>query len=126
MRSSLIVAVLLATTCASTPPAPQPQPQPQPEAAVESAATRSSRPGSVPILARGVSCNGAVVIDAANEHDGIAQENAWINENYPGAKKVSQNVITCNNKPADVVNIETANGVKRSVYFDISSFFGKH
>jgi hypothetical protein len=122
MRSSLAIALLLATACASTPPAPQPQPQP----AAEPAATRPSTPGAVPILARGVSCNSAVIIDATNEHDGIAQENAWINENYPGAKKVSQELITCNKKPADQIDIETANGVKRSVYFDISNFFGKH
>lgn len=83
-------------------------------------------PGAIPIAPRGVSCNGAVVIDAATEHDGIAKENAWLAENYPGARKVQQALITCNDKPADQIDIETANGQKRSVYFDISKWFGKH
>jgi len=82
-------------------------------------------PGAVPILPRGVSCNSAVVIDAANEHEGITKEKAWIAENYPGAKMVSQELIRCNDKAADQIDIETANGQKRSVYFDISKWFGK-
>jgi hypothetical protein len=117
----LAISLLLATACASTAlktPAPQPAPAP--------AETRPMSPGAVPILPRGVSCNSAVVIDAATERDGIAKENAWIAENYPGAKKVGQSLTTCNDKPADQVDIETANGQKRSVYFDISKWFGKH
>jgi hypothetical protein len=66
-----------------------------------------------------------VVIDADRENDGIARENAWLAENYPGAKKVGQSRITCNDKAADKIDIETANGQKRSVYFDISKWSGK-
>jgi hypothetical protein len=111
----LTIALLLATACAlTTPPPPAP------------AETRPLTPGAVPIAPRGISCNSAVVIDAATEREGIARENAWIAENYPGAKKVGQSLTTCNDKPADQVDIETANGQKRSVYFDISKWFGKH
>ena len=116
---SLAVVLLLATACASKP-APVPAPEPAP------AETRPERSGgAVPIAPRGISCTSAVVIDAANEKEGIARENAWIAENYPGAKKVGQALMTCNDKAADKVDIETANGQKRSVYFDISKWLGK-
>ena len=66
------------------------------------------------------------MINATTERTGIAEENAWIQENYPGAKKVKQALTKCNDKMADQVDIETANGRTVSVYFDISNFFGKH
>jgi hypothetical protein len=124
MRYLSIFALLLATACATTP-----APQPVAEAAAEPAAppaTTDTRPRGVIIPARGLSCNSAIVINATNEGDGIAQEKAWINENYPGAKQVKQALTTCNDKPADQIDLETANGRSVSLYFDISKFFGKH
>lgn len=102
----LAILLLFATACASTTPAP----------AVAPAETRPSTPGSIPIAPRGVSCNSAVAIKGA---DGRAEagEDAWIAENYPGAKVAKRSSTTCNDKPADIVEIETANGQKRSVYF---------
>ncbi len=44
-------------------------------------------------------------------------EDQWIAENYPGAKVAKRSSATCNDKPADIIEIETANGQKRSVYF---------
>jgi uncharacterized lipoprotein YmbA len=129
MRSLAIFVLLLATACATTPP-PAAQPVSQPAAAAapepEPAATADTRPRGVILPARGLSCNSAIVINATNEQAGIAEENAWIKENYPGAQKVGQSLLTCNDKAADQVDIETANGRKVSVYFDISNFFGKH
>jgi hypothetical protein len=130
-RSLAISALLLATACATTsaPPAAQTATQPAAAAVTQPAApaeTAKTRPRGVIIPARGLSCNSAIVIDATNQHDGIAKEKAWINENYPGAKEVKQAMTTCNGKPADQLDIETANGRSVSVYFDISNFFGKH
>ncbi|MDP9361596.1 MAG: hypothetical protein M3P29_09100 [Acidobacteriota bacterium] len=113
--------LLIAAACASTTPPQTAQPvaqQPQPEPA----ATRPMTPGSVPIPARGLSCKSAIAVDATNEREGIARENAWIAENYPGAKKGSQALTSCNDKPVDQVDIETANGQKVSIFFDISKF----
>jgi hypothetical protein len=106
----LAILLLFATACASTLPAPHAEPQAAP------AETRPERSGSVPIAPRGVSCNSAVVIKGA---DGRAEagEDAWIAENYPGAKVVKRSPIDCKGTPADIVDIETANGQKRSVYF---------
>ena len=121
---SLSATILFIAACASTPTsqtAPSVAQQPQAEAA----ATRPMTPGAVPIAARGLSCRSAIAIDATNGGDGIAKENAWIAENYPGAKKGYQALTSCNDKPADQVDIETANGQKVSIYFDISKWFGK-
>ena len=132
-RPLAILTLVLATACATTPPpaaqpvtqpaaaaAPQPAPEPAP------AETRPTTPRAVIIPARGLSCNSAIVINATNEHDGIAQEKAWMNENYPGSHEVQQSLTKCNDKAADQVVLETANGRKVTVYFDISNFFGKY
>jgi len=132
-RPLTILALVLATACATTPPpaaepvsqpavvaAPQPAPEPEP------AATADTRPRGVILPARGLSCNSAIVLKATNEQAGIAEEHAWIQENYPGAQiPVQQSLTKCGDKPVDKIEIDTANGRKVSLYFDISSFFGK-
>jgi len=113
MRAAAVVALLFAA-CASAPPAPPPDVRPT-----------GGRP-SPPTAARGLSCDSAIVIDAANEHEGINREYAWIRENYPGAKRESQDLLQCNGKPADAIHIVTANGQKVTLYFDISGWLGKY
>ena len=81
--------------------------------------------GGVPIASRGLSCESAVVIEAANTDEGVKRENAWIRENYPGARKEGQELVKCNDKPGDAIHIVTADGNKVTVYFDISGWFGK-
>jgi len=133
MTRSLAILALVLTACATTPPpaaqsvsqpvavAPAPAPVPEP------AATADTRPRGVILPARGLSCNGAIVIKATNEQAGIAEEHAWIQENYPGAQvPVQQSLTKCGDKPVDQIEIETANGRKVTLYFDISNFFGKH
>jgi hypothetical protein len=127
-RTLSIFALLLAAACATTPAPPAATTTTQPAAATETAPpeTTNTRPRGVVLPARGLSCNGAIVIAATTERTGIAEENAWIKENYPGARKVKQALTKCNDKAADVVDIETANGRTVSLYFDISNFFGKY
>ncbi|HEX7681316.1 MAG TPA: hypothetical protein VF713_24495 [Thermoanaerobaculia bacterium] len=110
----LAILLLFATACSSTPPAPKAETEAQQAAAP--AETRPERSGSVPIAPRGISCNSAVVVDGANGR-AATMEDQWIAENYPGAKVAKRSSTTCNDKPADIVEIETANGQKRSVYF---------
>jgi hypothetical protein len=107
MRFAAFAAVLLAA-CSSTPPAADTAPT-----------------GGVPIASRGLSCESAVVIEARSTDEGIKRENAWIRENYPGARKEGQSLMTCNDKPADAIHIVTADGNKVTIYFDISGWFGK-
>jgi hypothetical protein len=128
MRTLTTFALLLAAACATTP-APQPAPQPAAAAATETAPaeTRPTTPRAVIIPARGLSCNSAIAIKATTEDAGIAEEHAWIQENYPGANvPVQQSLTKCGDKPVDQIEINTANGRKVTLYFDISNFFGKH
>jgi hypothetical protein len=113
--------LLLATACTTTPPPAATQTQSQP--ATTQTETADSR--AIPIPARGVTCYGAVPIDATTEADGIAKENAYLADNYPGAKRLSYSVTDCHGTPAHKVDIETANGVKRSLFFDISKWTPK-
>jgi|SRR3954463_13527983 len=107
----LAILLLFATACTSTT---SPAPQPEPVAPAETRPERSG--GAVVIAPRGVSCNSAVVVDGADGRGGT-NEDHWIAENYPGAKVTKRSVVDCNGKPADLLEIETANGQKRSVYF---------
>jgi hypothetical protein len=123
----LPTALLFVAACASTPPpqaaAPVVEPaQVQPAQIEEPAATRPARSGTVPIPSRGRTCRSAVVLDATTAADGTAKEDAWIAENYPGATKVATVATTCNEKPAHQIDLQTANGVKVSLFFDISGW----
>jgi hypothetical protein len=129
MRTLTTFALLLAAACATTPPPPATQNAPQPAAAEPAApaATTETRPRGVIIPARGLSCNSAIAIRATTEDAGIAEEHAWIQENYPGANVPVQKSLTkCGDKPVEQIEINTANGRKVTLYFDISNFFGKH
>jgi hypothetical protein len=73
----------------------------------------------------GTSFADAVVIDADNESTGVDAEYAWLKSHYPGYRLIKQSLVTHEGKPYDVMNIKTAGGEKKDVYFDISAFFGK-
>jgi hypothetical protein len=129
MRTLTAFALLLATACATTPPPAATETAPQAATVTETAPaeTRPTTPRAVIIPARGLSCNSAIVIKATTEAAGIAEEHAWIQENYPGANvPVQQSLTKCGDKPVDQVEVDTANGRKVTLYFDISNFFGKH
>src|SRR3954471_7954080 len=126
-RSMTIFALLLAAACTTTPPPAQTTSQAATVTETAPAETRPTTPRAVIIPARGLSCNSAIVINATTEDAGIAEEHAWIQENYPGANvPVQQSLTKCGDKPADRIEVETANGRKVTLYFDISNFFGKH
>jgi predicted RNA-binding protein associated with RNAse of E/G family len=44
---------------------------------------------------------------------------------YPGYKMVQQSLDYEKGKPYDILEIITADGKNKKVYFDISNFFGK-
>ena len=127
MRYLSIPALLFATACATTPAPPPTQAAPAATTETAPAETRPTTPRGVIIPARGLSCNSAIVINATTERTGIAEEHAWIQENYPGASvPVQQSLTKCGDKPVDQIEVDTANGRKVTLYFDISNFFGKH
>lgn len=57
--------------------------------------------------------------------ESVPWEYDWLNQYYPGYEFHMQSLRFIDNKPYDVLNITTAQGKKKDVYFDISGFFGK-
>ena len=70
-------------------------------------------------------CDRMVPINARNTSEGFARENDWIRRNYPGAEIVRQRGSQCGSRKVDIVTIETRDGTRRDIFFDITSFFGK-
>jgi hypothetical protein len=52
-------------------------------------------------------------------------EGQWLAERYPGYKETLQSLTSHDGKAYDLIEIVTADGVKKVIYFDITSFFGK-
>ncbi len=67
----------------------------------------------------------AVMIQAANEDAGIEAEYYWLAQRYPGYKRGQQSAIGHEGKMYDLLEITTGKGEKKTVYFDITAFYGK-
>ena len=88
--------------------------------------TMSSAPPAASAGGDGASMATAIAIDAANEADGVAAEYAWLSEHFPGAHVVNQSLLTpAGDHVYDALEFTARDGTKRTVYFDISRFFGK-
>ena len=72
----------------------------------------------------GCSFEMAVVIQASNESKGIAMEYQWLDEHYPGYQGKGQYVQFQDGKVYDVIEIATSDGVEKTIYFDITLFYG--
>jgi hypothetical protein len=55
----------------------------------------------------------------------IPAEYTWMRKHYPGAKVEMQALGSCDGAPADELHVRTAEGERITLFFDISSFFGK-
>lgn len=73
----------------------------------------------------GSSCAQAVVVHARGEMEGVRAEYQWLAAKHPGYERQMQSLSTCNDKPADILKIRTADGRVVEVYFDISEYFGR-
>ena len=73
----------------------------------------------------GSTLNGAVIVHARDEAVGIRAEYAWIKEHWPGSQRGKQGLITKNNKLYDALTITDTAGQERTLYFDITEYFGK-
>ena len=75
----------------------------------------------------GSSAEKAIVVQAPNDEAGVKAEYAWLKQRYPGCRPVKQHLFNDDqhNRIFDILDIETADGTKKSVYFEISSFKGK-
>src|SRR5690349_20003041 len=73
----------------------------------------------------GSSIEKAVIVQASNENDGVAAEYKWLKEHYPGYARGNQSLMNSGGRAYDRLEITTSNGQPLSVFFDITSFFGK-
>ena len=67
----------------------------------------------------------AIVIKEKTESKGIAAEYKWLQANYPGYKLIRQSLNSQGKNHYDIMDIETKGGERKSIYFDITNFFGK-
>ena len=67
----------------------------------------------------------AVVIVAKDEEAGVAAERAWLEQRYPGFDKGRQSLLDHDGKKYDLIDITTTAGEHKTLYFDITGFFGK-
>jgi hypothetical protein len=72
----------------------------------------------------GTSLETAVVIEAKNTIEGVRAEYAWIKQHYPGWSSGSQHLLNDKGRVYDVIEISRGSE-RRSIYFDISNWFGK-
>lgn len=63
--------------------------------------------------------------DNAITVNSVSEEYAWLRQNHQGFTFIQQSLVFENNKPYDVLKIITSSGKEKSIYFDISSFYGK-
>lgn len=74
---------------------------------------------------RGTSTEDAVIIVATDHMAGIRAEYTWLAQQYPGYRRVSQALLRGNGKFYDRIEIETKDGQKKAVYFDITALVPK-
>jgi hypothetical protein len=92
-----------------------------------SCATTSST--TAPITAAGGAGSShatAIVVPAMNEMAGVQWEYAYIRSHYPGSKFMYQALDSHSGKPYDIMTFKTADGKQRTLYFDISRYFGRY
>ena len=71
-----------------------------------------------------VNCDGSS-IEKAIVVDGIEEEYEWIQENCTDFQPQRQSLQHINGKPYDILELINYKGEERTVYFDVSRFYGK-
>lgn len=74
----------------------------------------------------GSSYNTAIVVPATNEISGVTYEHDYIRSHYPDSKILSQTLEQHGGKPYDIMTFKTSDGKTRTLYFDISRYFGHY
>lgn len=111
LLTSLIIAALSLSACSTS-----------------SQSTATPAPSKIIASVNGVqkaTLSDPVVIHANSEMQGVPMEYEWIRKNYPNSKPKGQALIEQNGKVYDQIDIVTASGEVKSLFFDITSFYGK-
>ena len=105
------VAFALSSAAAGPMPAPANLPTPAPHVAFTGG--------------DGSSCDAAVVIAAKNEPEGIRAQRWWAFTKNPGAMVEGQSVSSKGGKDLETFTLIMPDGSRKTICFDITSFFGK-
>lgn len=84
--------------------------------------------GAAPAAAseKGLSFEDAIVLDGvANELDGIGAEHLYTNRHEPGWVWQRQALVHDGGRVYDVIDLTGPEGETKSIYFDITDWFGK-
>ncbi|MBC8095103.1 MAG: hypothetical protein H7Y43_04760 [Akkermansiaceae bacterium] len=67
-----------------------------------------------------------VITEATGVKTGVRAEYGWLHQHYPGYRLRGQGLRHQGGRSYDEMRIVTADGKSRTVFFDITSFFGKY
>jgi hypothetical protein len=67
----------------------------------------------------------AILVKGATEVTGIAAEYRWLHDHVPGFRLKQQSLLGVGGRQYDRLDGVMPNGERRSVFFDITEFFGK-
>jgi hypothetical protein len=101
----------------ATPPA-DPEPSPPPPQPAKYLAPSPFAGGD------GSSAEQAVVVLAQTEDEGIDLEHHWIFDHYGRFRKLRGGLASADDKHYDVVVVELGDHTEKTIYFDISGFYG--
>jgi hypothetical protein len=86
----------------------------------------STLPATAAATGAGSSYAAAIVVPGTNEINGVQWEYAYIRTHYPGSTFMYQALDSHSGKPYDIMTFKTADGKQRTLYFDISRYFGRY
>jgi hypothetical protein len=90
---------------------------------------QAPRPQTEPLVfsgGDGSSHEQAVVIREARYRElGLLAEKLWLEQKYPGHRQTSQSVFNSDGRRYDLIEVATADGQTRKVYFDTTEFIEK-
>jgi hypothetical protein len=67
-----------------------------------------------------------VITGAPNDTIGVQAEYQYIRSHFPGATVGNQRLVPQGNRTFDLLELVTADQQKRTIFFDITDFFGKY
>jgi len=74
----------------------------------------------------GLTVETAIILEGAtNELNGVQAEHIYTSKRYPGWKWRMQSLMDVGDKHYDIIELVGRNGETKTIYFDISSWFGK-
>src|ERR1043166_5296182 len=73
----------------------------------------------------GSSLEKAIIVKATDEMSGVHAEHEYIRQHYPSSSEGAQSVRHAKDRVYDTIDITTADGKTKTIYFDITAYFGK-